>query len=148
MPEVNNVIELEAEMAIVGSPSTLPPTLLTLPAELHLEIFEQLDSEYLCSSLLLGLTCKKFYAIHFKRHGKSKLSWYGNFSIRGCVSDNNGKGRSLDDLLAAWMGHRTVCYTMNRGGTLGMTMHLPAKMRKPENKGVDREDAARKKVQE
>jgi hypothetical protein len=29
-----------------------------------------------------------------------------------------------------------------------MTMHLPGKMRKPENKGVDREDAARKKVQE
>jgi hypothetical protein len=29
-----------------------------------------------------------------------------------------------------------------------MTMHLPGEMRKPENKGVDREDAARKKVQE
>jgi hypothetical protein len=42
----------------------------------------------------------------------------------------------------------TVCYTMNRGGSLGMTMHLPGEMRKPENKGVDREDAARKKVQE
>jgi len=42
----------------------------------------------------------------------------------------------------------TVCDTMNRGGALGMTMHLPVKMRKPGNKGVDREDAARKKMQE
>ncbi|KAE9382031.1 hypothetical protein N431DRAFT_440825 [Stipitochalara longipes BDJ] len=52
-----------------------PPTLITVPAELHLELFKHLDT---CSSVCLGLTCKKLWAIHSE---KGKVLLY-NFTVR------------------------------------------------------------------
>jgi hypothetical protein len=60
------------------SPSHLSPTLTSLPPELHLKIFSELDG---ITSICLGLTCKKFYLIHKELHPsffnyRIPLSWY------------------------------------------------------------------------
>jgi hypothetical protein len=73
------------------------------------------------------------------------------------VSDNNGNKHYLEDLLATWMGHRYVwnydsckfrLQPLYNGIQYGVGYNVNWKMRKPENKGVNREDAARKKVQD
>lgn len=46
------------------------PGLTTLPAELHLKIFDSLAPE---ASVCLGLTCKKLYPLFFARQAKTHL---------------------------------------------------------------------------
>ncbi|KAG9240942.1 hypothetical protein BJ878DRAFT_257251 [Calycina marina] len=48
-----------------------PPNITTIPAEVELLLFEQLG---VVTSTCLGLTCKKFYAIHKAMHGKVSLT--------------------------------------------------------------------------
>lgn len=72
------------------SSSAKPPlTLLTLPPEIHLAILDVLDLQ---SSVLLGVTCKKFYANHWKRHGEVRMSLRHKNEF------------SLGSLLYHWMG--------------------------------------------
>lgn len=73
----------------------LPRTRLQLrsiPAELHLAIFDRLDP---VSSACLGLTCKPFYAMHRAFHGVVKLDQY-------CVLP--GLWVQLGGLLRQWGG--------------------------------------------
>lgn len=53
-----------------SSSSAIESRLSSLPPELQLEIFERLHA---VSSACLGLTCKKFYAIHWNIHGKVQI---------------------------------------------------------------------------
>ena len=57
----------------------LPPpikklSLVTLPPELHLKIFDLFSDYYPVDSTCLGLTCKKFYPIHRAIWGSVSLS--------------------------------------------------------------------------
>jgi len=91
---------------------TPPLTLTTLPPELHLELFKHLD---VCTSICLGLTCKKLWAIH-SQEGIVKLyttiddpfmptaRWRWHIPKARTVKDLNGKEHKLGELLKQWMG--------------------------------------------
>jgi hypothetical protein len=91
---------------------TPPLTLITLPPELHLELFKHLD---VCTSICLGLTCKKLWAIH-SQEGIVKLyttindpfmptaRWRWHIQKARMVKDLNGKEHKLGELLKQWMG--------------------------------------------
>ena len=51
-------------------PSKSKPSFQTLPAELALKIFGYLNR---CTSTSLGLTRKRFYALHKEFHGKVSI---------------------------------------------------------------------------
>jgi len=86
-----------------------PPTLTTLPLELHLELFEYLD---ICSSVCLDLTCKKLWAIHSQDYKVFPISstsfgacplWPLKVGLTSAVQDINGKEHKLGELLKQWM---------------------------------------------
>jgi hypothetical protein len=54
-------------------PTTPTYHLTTLPAEIHLKVFDLLDID---SSTCLGLTCTKFYPVHRAFHGPVHLKRY------------------------------------------------------------------------
>jgi hypothetical protein len=70
------------------------------PDEIVLEIFSYLDP---CTSTCLGLTCKQFYAIHTKIHGKASLFY--------TVKLNEGMHMHLFYLLHDWV--KALVYTQS-----------------------------------
>ena len=54
---------------------TDPLTLQDLPPEIHLKLFDIMD---LSTSVCFGLTCKQFYATHWKKHGRVELYHTGD----------------------------------------------------------------------
>jgi hypothetical protein len=91
---------------------TPPLTLTTLPPELNLELFKHLD---VCTSVCLGLTCKKLWAIHSQK-GIVKLytmiedpymptaRWRWHIPKAHTVKDLNGKEHKLGELLKQCVG--------------------------------------------
>ncbi|PMD60616.1 uncharacterized protein K444DRAFT_629116 [Hyaloscypha bicolor E] len=86
--------------------STQPPSpfrsialLDAAPNEIALEIFKYLDP---CTSTCLGLTCKKFYAIHTEIHGKASMFYR--------VQLDGDKYLYLFELLHGWMNTGKPCY--------------------------------------
>lgn len=71
----------------------------TVPNEIALEIFKYLDP---CTSTCLGLTCKKFYAIHTEIHGKASMFYR--------VQLDGGEYLYLFELLHGWMNTGKPCY--------------------------------------
>jgi hypothetical protein len=69
------------------------------PNEIALEIFKYLDP---CTSTCLGLTCKKFYAIHTEIHGKASMFYR--------VQLDGDKYLYLFELLHGWMNTGKPCY--------------------------------------
>jgi len=65
----------------LANPPTVNPSLLTLPSELHLEIFEFLDGVPE-DSAYLGLTSKTLYPLSFAPHEKEKLFRIGTNCAR------------------------------------------------------------------
>lgn len=80
-------------------PGRLSASLPNLPPEIQLLIFEELDANF---SVWLGLTCKKFCAIHWKIHRQVKMFW------RPKVKD-----AGLNALLASWMGTKYDIMTLH-----------------------------------
>jgi hypothetical protein len=96
-------------------PSRLSPTLTTLPPELHLKIFSELDSTSIC----LGLTCKKFYHIYREPHPlffnyHIPLSWYFEPSP------------GIDILLKEWYGKAGYKFRTTYGSKVGGPWADPA----------------------
>ncbi len=73
------------------------PLLLALPPELHLMIFELLDT---VTSACFGLTSKRFYPIHWAQHGRVWLSTRSTTS----AYDSSGFNLRLYSFLKTWMG--------------------------------------------
>jgi len=74
------------------------PGLDTLPTEIHIQIFSNLDQ---ASSTCLGLTSKKFYPLYGHLYGVGNVSLLSRTSFRGI-----GKQLCLFELLKDWMGNR------------------------------------------
>ncbi|PMD23438.1 hypothetical protein NA56DRAFT_687726 [Hyaloscypha hepaticicola] len=75
--------------------------LLELAPELLTQIIGYLQP---VESTCLGLTCKKFYPIHFSRHGKVALHHY--VSVTGRLSQSSSytrNGTTLANFLTAWV---------------------------------------------
>lgn len=79
--------------------------LMDLPIDVHLVLFDYLPK---ISSACLGLTCKRFYDIHWKRHGRIAL----RLSVRREITYRHGRmdrmvcrveDISLYSLLKSWM---------------------------------------------
>lgn len=70
-----------------GATTSVSHLITLLPPEVHLCIFDLLDP---ASSACLGVTCKKFYAIHRQRHGSVKLTV------------KNTRGKRLYEVLRWW----------------------------------------------
>jgi hypothetical protein len=76
------------------------PNLDTLPTEIHVQIFSNLDP---ASSTCLGLSSKKFYSVYGDLYGVGYASLLSRTSFRGI-----GKQLCLFELLKDWMGYRIV----------------------------------------
>jgi hypothetical protein len=88
------------------------PHLLTLPAELHLKLFDELDRDP-PTAACLGITCNKFYPLFRARHRKVLLrpTIYndGSFEAWNYTADfNNEKKRLYYRLLLNWMPRNLV----------------------------------------
>jgi hypothetical protein len=80
-------------------PTRTDLTLVGIPPELHLELFQHLDK---VTSTCLGLTCKIFYSIHRAIHGKVKLKSPSGTPTYMVHPD--GRTRDLTRLISKWMG--------------------------------------------
>lgn len=74
------------------------PSLDTLPTEIHVQIFSNLDP---ASSACLGLTSKNFYSLFRDLHGVGQVSLLSRTSFCGI-----GKQLCLFELLKEWLGDR------------------------------------------
>jgi hypothetical protein len=74
--------------------ATTKPSLVNLPPELHLKIFNLLDRT---TSTCLGLCTKKFYAIHRSMRGTVPLMTWHSYP------PNKIDGKRLWELLVEWM---------------------------------------------
>jgi hypothetical protein len=73
-----------------------PLEFLALPPELHLKIFSFLDTT---ASVCLGVTCRYFYSLHVRLHGKIYLNFFDT--------------PQLPSLLRDWMGSDYAFYRKN-----------------------------------
>ncbi|KAE9382030.1 hypothetical protein N431DRAFT_458571 [Stipitochalara longipes BDJ] len=87
--------------AATSTPKT--PTLIALPAELHLEVFKHLE---VCTSVCIGLTCKKMWEIHYNIHGKVSLGWLAFIHEPLEVDMPDGRTFDVGHLIEDWMGPR------------------------------------------
>ncbi|KAH6666060.1 hypothetical protein B0J14DRAFT_643358 [Halenospora varia] len=74
-----------------------PINLTSLPQELHLHIFSFLRPS---ESALLGLTCKKFYGLHWNSHGAVRMTT----SFYSITNPRNWEMILMYHLLESWMG--------------------------------------------
>jgi len=122
--------------AMVSPRTTL--TLQNLPPEIHLKIFDIMDT---ITSTCLGLTCKKFYTMHWGRHGKVVLYHIISRPLLYHVQDYHEP--PLWVLIHSWMGpeytnvvdgapvlHKTVRWVERHGWVLKLRfMSIPRGMR-------------------
>ncbi|KAE9377474.1 hypothetical protein N431DRAFT_328885 [Stipitochalara longipes BDJ] len=88
-----------------------PPSLSTLPRELHLTLFKLLDP---VTSCCLGLTCKIFYPVHWANHGPIPL-YLPEKSISRTSSIAFSCYGGLWDLLKNWFpGNMRYNWTIGR----------------------------------
>ncbi|PMD32763.1 hypothetical protein L207DRAFT_609365 [Hyaloscypha variabilis F] len=103
---------------IMATAITNAPTLITLPSELHLKLFEHLD---ICTSVCLGLTNRKLWVIHFSIHKKVPLVSLG---IPTNIVMQDGQEIKLSCLIKSWIG---PCYFYNwQMGMFRPTKEKPA----------------------
>ncbi|KAH8647629.1 hypothetical protein BGZ60DRAFT_423773 [Tricladium varicosporioides] len=93
------------------------PTLLTLPGEVQLRIFDKLDK---ATSACLGVTCKYFYPMYRELHGFVGLLCYTPIRIPNPAKKKKGlrelskqpdfimKKRYLHELLRTWINRRDL----------------------------------------
>lgn len=81
-----------------------------MPPELHLELFQHLDT---VSSICLGLTCKTMYAIHYKKHGKVTLHDSRTREYRPYWK--RPKNPFLAELIKDWMAHQGYIFWTGLG---------------------------------
>jgi hypothetical protein len=85
----------------MASVTSSPPTLATLPAEIHLKIFKILDP---VSATCLGLSSRNFYCIYVELYEEAvPIETYL------VIPPNRLNGFYLFDLLKAWMGPLVFC---------------------------------------
>jgi hypothetical protein len=88
------VVLFLAEALTKYAQDSIKPSLVNLPPELHLKIFNLLDRT---TSTCLGLCTKKFYAIHRSMRGTVPLmAWHS-------YPPNKIDGKRLWELLVEWM---------------------------------------------
>jgi hypothetical protein len=108
-------VQLIADQASLCSDKSGPhpkPHLLTLPAELQLKIFDELDNDP-PTAACLGITCKKFYPLFRARHKKVLLrpTIYNDGSIEAWnyTADFHNENKRLHyKLLNDWMPQNLV----------------------------------------